>query len=164
MGGLSKPRLGSKRGSRSLRLRPGMQSDVFRNSIRNGSRRLVPMKASKASSKPIELMRAKPRDEFPNCRAPASVPAHLQGIRILARGPERDFVVMERATINRIGSETGCHTCGTMNPGTPLNNFVLDHQPPSAWNPLGRPQRLYPQCLSCSSKQGNWISRNGGRR
>ena len=91
-------------------------------------------------------------------------PGSFAGDSILARGPERDFVVMERATINRIGSETGCHTCGTMNPGTPLNNFVLDHQPPTAWNPLGRPQRLYPQCLSCSSKQGNWISRNGGRR
>ena len=91
-------------------------------------------------------------------------PGPFAGGSIPARGPERDFVVMERATINRIGSETGCHTCGTMNPGTPLDNFVLDHQPPTAWNPLGRAQRLYPQCLTCSSKQGNWISRNGGRR
>jgi hypothetical protein len=41
---------------------------------------------------------------------------------------------------------------------------VLDHQPPTAWNPLGRSQRLYPQCFSCSARQGNWISRNGGRR
>ena len=91
-------------------------------------------------------------------------PGPFAGGSIPARGPERDFVVMERTTINRIGSETGCHTCGTMNSGTPLDNFVLDHQPPTAWNPLGRAQRLYPQCLTCSSKQGNWISRNGGRR
>jgi len=91
-------------------------------------------------------------------------PGPFAGESIPARGPDRDFVVMERANINRIGSETGCHTCGTMNPGTPLDNFVLDHQPPTAWNPLGHPQRLYPQCLSCSSRQGNWISRNGGRR
>jgi len=91
-------------------------------------------------------------------------PGPFAGDSIPARGPDRDFVVMERANINRIGSETGCHTCGTMNPRTPLDNFVLDHQPPTAWNPLGRPQRLYPQCLSCSSRQGNWISRNGGRR
>src|SRR6478735_9306355 len=73
-------------------------------------------------------------------------PGPFAGDSIPARGPDRDFVVMERANINRIGSETGCHTCGTMNPGTPLDNFVLDHQPPTAWNPLGRPQRLYPQC------------------
>lgn len=91
-------------------------------------------------------------------------PGPFAGESIPARGPERDFISGERGEINRIGSETGCHTCGTMNPGTPLENFVLDHQPPTAWNPLNRSQRLYPQCWSCSSKQGNWISRNGGRR
>ena len=91
-------------------------------------------------------------------------PGRFAGGSITARGPERDFVAAERGAINRIGSETGCHTCGTMSPGTPLENFVLDHQPPTAWNPLGRSQRLYPQCFSCSARQGNWISRNGGRR
>ena len=91
-------------------------------------------------------------------------PGPFAGGSIPARGPERDFIAAERSAINRIGSETGCHTCGTMSPGTPLENFVLDHQPPTAWNPLGRSQRLYPQCFSCSARQGNWISRNGGRR
>ena len=91
-------------------------------------------------------------------------PGVFAGESIQARGPERDFSAAERREINRIGSETGCHTCGVINPGTPLENFVIDHQPPTAWNPLGRSQRLYPQCISCSSKQGNWISRNGGRR
>jgi hypothetical protein len=91
-------------------------------------------------------------------------PGPFAGESIPARGPERDFFSGERGEINRIGSETGCHTCGTMNPGTPLENFVVDHQPPTAWNPLNRSQRLYPQCWSCSSKQGSWISRNGGRR
>jgi hypothetical protein len=91
-------------------------------------------------------------------------PGTFAGESIRARGPERDFTAAERREINRIGSEKGCHTCGITDPGTPLENFVIDHQPPTAWNPLGRSQRLYPQCLSCSSKQGNWISRNGGRR
>jgi hypothetical protein len=91
-------------------------------------------------------------------------PGPFAGESIPARGPERDFSAAERREINRIGSEKGCHTCGITNPGTPLENFVIDHQPPTAWNPLSRSQRLYPQCISCSSKQGNWISRNGGRR
>jgi len=91
-------------------------------------------------------------------------PGIFAGESIPARGPERDFSAAERREINRVGSEKGCHTCGSTNPGTPLENFVIDHQPPTAWNPLSRSQRLYPQCISCSSKQGNWISRNGGRR
>jgi len=87
-------------------------------------------------------------------------PGPFAGESIPARGPSRDFNALERGEVNRIFSQTGCHTCGTFNPGTPLGNAVLDHQPPNAWNPYGRPQRLYPQCLSCSSRQGNWISRN----
>jgi hypothetical protein len=83
---------------------------------------------------------------------------------IPARGSGRDFNVWERREGNHIFSRRGCHTCGTFNPGTPSGNCVLDHQPPTAWNPYGRSQRLYPQCLSCSSRQGNWISRNGGLR
>ena len=78
MGGLSKPRLGSKPDLRSLRLRPETQFGVFKNSIQNGGRRLVLMKASKVLSKPIEVILAKPRDEFPNCRVPALVLAHSQ--------------------------------------------------------------------------------------
>jgi len=58
-----------------------MQFGVFRSSIQNGNPRLVRTKASKASSKPIELMRAKPRDEFPNCRVPALVRVHSQEIQ-----------------------------------------------------------------------------------
>ena len=81
-----------------------------------------------------------------------------------ARGPERDFTAAERREINRIGYEMGCHTCGIKSPGTPTGNFVVDHQPSTAWNPQGRSQRLYPHCRSCSGKQGNWIMQNGGRR
>jgi RHS repeat-associated protein len=61
---------------------------------------------------------------------------------------------MQRTEINRIGQTTGCHTCGTKNPGTPSGNFVVDHQPPSALNPIGNPQRGYPHCVDCSWRQG----------
>ena len=80
-------------------------------------------------------------------------PGVFAGKSIQARGPERDFTAAERREINQIGSETGCHTCGVINSGTPLENFVIDHQPPTAWNPLGRLQRLYPQCISCRSSR-----------
>ena len=76
------------------------------------------------------------------------------GKSIAARSASRDFTEAERAEINRIGSETGCHTCGTTTPGTKSGNFIPDHQPPSALNPTGVPQRLYPQCLECSREQG----------
>jgi hypothetical protein len=84
-------------------------------------------------------------------------PGPFAGESIPARGPERNFTAAERSEINRIGAETGCHTCGTKNPGTTSENFVLDHQAPNALTPLGRPQRLYPQCISCSDSQGGSI-------
>lgn len=76
---------------------------------------------------------------------------------IPARGPQRDFTAQERADINRIGQETGCHTCGTKDPGTKSGNFVLDHQPANQLNPNGEPQRLYPHCLHCSQVQGGEV-------
>ena len=83
---------------------------------------------------------------------------------ISARGPERNFTELERADVNRFGYETGCHTCGTRDPGTRYGNFVLDHQPPDALNHLGRHQRLFPHCLTCSLRQGGWISSRGSSR
>jgi hypothetical protein len=47
-------------------------------------------------------------------------------------------------------------------PGTRLGNWVPDHQLPSAISQLGRPQRLYPQCLDCSLRQGGWITNHNG--
>jgi len=91
-------------------------------------------------------------------------PGPFAGESLTARGPERDFMVIERREINRIGAETGCHTCGTFDPGTRSGNFVPDHEPPNALNPTGRSQRLFPQCSPCSSRQGNWITRNRGLR
>jgi hypothetical protein len=87
-------------------------------------------------------------------------PGPFAGESIPARGPSRDFTVQERALIDRIGYSTGCHTCGTRDPGTMWRHFVPDHQPPTARNPLGKPQHLYPHCVACSRNQGLWITRN----
>jgi RHS repeat-associated protein len=84
-------------------------------------------------------------------------PGEHAGDSIPARGPGRDFTPEEREKINEIGEKSGCHTCGTKDPGTKSGNFVPDHQPPSAVNPEGKPQRLYPQCLGCSRTQGGEV-------
>lgn len=77
-----------------------------------------------------------------------------------ARSPARNWTKSEIRENNRIGREYGCHTCGTMQPGTRSGNFFVDHQLPNAWNPSGGPQRLFPHCATCSARQGNWIWRN----
>jgi RHS repeat-associated protein len=76
------------------------------------------------------------------------------GDSIPASGTRQPFTAAERAQINRIGQQSGCHTCGTMNPGTKSGNFVPDHQPVSALNLEAVPQRLFPQSISCSRAQG----------
>lgn len=81
-------------------------------------------------------------------------PGPFAGESIPARSASQTFNSSERAVMNRIGSETGCHSCGTTTAGTKSGNFVPDHQPVSSLNKSGAPQRLYPQCLSCSKKQG----------
>jgi hypothetical protein len=81
---------------------------------------------------------------------------------ILAQGAGRRFTRQEGATINILGSESGCHTCGTPSPGTPSGNWVPDHQLPNAINPPGTRQRLYPQCLTCSQRQGGWLKNHLG--
>lgn len=84
-------------------------------------------------------------------------PGPHAGESIPARGPQRDFTPQERADINRIGQETGCHTCGSKDPGTKSGNHIPDHQPPNQLNPNGGPQQLYPHCLSCSRTQGGEV-------
>ncbi len=91
------------------------------------------------------------------------LPGPFAGESIPARGPGRANAAEQRE-INRIGSETGCNSCGTTNPGTKTGNFVADHHIPSMLNPLGRAQRLYPQCLSCSNQQGPSVYHFGQRR
>jgi RHS repeat-associated protein len=79
---------------------------------------------------------------------------------IPARGPAPNFTAAERAAVRQIGEGSGCHTCGTMNPGTKSGNFVLDHQPPSGLVKPGTPQQLYPQCATCSfPRQANEVKR-----
>jgi RHS repeat-associated protein len=73
---------------------------------------------------------------------------------IPASSTAQTFTSAERAAINRIGAETGCHSCGSLDPGTKSGNFVPDHQPVTSLSPPGTPQQLYPQCLTCSKQQG----------
>ncbi len=77
---------------------------------------------------------------------------------IPARGSQRNFTTAERETVNEIGRVSGCHTCGTKNPGTKSGNFVLDHQPATGVNVTRSPQRLFPQCLTCSRRQGGDVT------
>ena len=86
--------------------------------------------------------------------APDLKPGPYAGKSIPARSPAQKFTPAERAAINEIGETSGCHSCGTTNPGTKSGNFVPDHQPPSALNTTGAPQQLYPQCIDCSRQQG----------
>ena len=85
-------------------------------------------------------------------------PGPHAGGSVPARGPQRNFTPGERAKINEIGQEKGCHTCGTTTAGTKSGNFVPDHQPPNKVNPPGGPQNLYPHCKSCSNSQGGTLS------
>jgi len=90
---------------------------------------------------------------------PTFRPGPHAGESIPARSTSQRFTAAERTEMNRIGETTGCHTCGTTNPGTRSGNFVPDHQPPSALAPEGTPQQLYPQCINCSREQGLAIAR-----
>ena len=81
-------------------------------------------------------------------------PGPFAGASIPARSAAQTFTSAERTAINKIGQTTGCHTCGTTNPGTKSGNFVPDHQPVSSLNSANAPQQLLPQCLTCSRQQG----------
>ena len=86
-----------------------------------------------------------------------AAPGEFAGESISARGPQRNFTGSERSEINRIGRDTGCHGCGTREPGTESENVVPDHQPPSALNRNLDAQRLYPHCVGCSTSQGGHL-------
>ena len=90
---------------------------------------------------------------------PTFAPGPHSGRSIPARSSAQEFTDNERAAVDAIGSKTGCHTCGTKNPGTKTGHFVPDHQPPTRLNADNRPQRLYPQCVHCSREQGLPIAR-----
>ncbi|MBT2539041.1 DUF6531 domain-containing protein [Arthrobacter sp. ISL-69] len=63
----------------------------------------------------------------------------------------------ERRELNAIGEKYGCHSCGTVTPGTKSGNWIGDHQAPTRLNSPGTPQVLYPHCQKCSNDQGLWI-------
>jgi RHS repeat-associated protein len=77
---------------------------------------------------------------------------------IPARGPQRNFNTAERAANKANFEASGCHTCGTRTAGTKSGNAVLDHQPPTGVNENNAAQRLYPQCLACSRRQGGDVN------
>ncbi|MEZ5312667.1 MAG: hypothetical protein R2862_02940 [Thermoanaerobaculia bacterium] len=52
----------------------------------------------------------------------------------------------------------GCHTCGTKIAGTKSGNPISDHIPPIALNSDGQPFELYPQCATCSARQGAQVA------
>lgn len=79
-------------------------------------------------------------------------PGPYAGESVRASGPR--ITSAEQAEVNRIGQESGCHSCGSMEPGTKRGDFVGDHQPPTSLNRNAAPQSLYPQCLQCSRIQG----------
>jgi RHS repeat-associated protein len=85
-------------------------------------------------------------------------PGSFSESSIPARGPQRNFNTAERAAGNAIGDKSGCHTCGAKTPGTKSGNWVLDHQPPTGVNASNAAQRLFPQCLTCSQRQGGDVT------
>ncbi|MEV0956972.1 polymorphic toxin-type HINT domain-containing protein, partial [Streptomyces sp. NPDC049951] len=74
---------------------------------------------------------------------------------IPARSQSQRFTQAEKDAINRIGDWFGCHSCGASSPGRP--NWTPDHQPVSRFVLPGAPQRLYPHCMTCSSRQGGLV-------
>lgn len=85
---------------------------------------------------------------------------------------ERYATSSQRAIIEKLGSKFGCHTCGTHMRFSPQSfRFVSDHMPPKAvaeqinnrwYNRLLQTKlkyRFYPQCITCSTKQGQILSK-----
>jgi RHS repeat-associated protein len=75
---------------------------------------------------------------------------------IASPSKSQTFSAAIRRQIDDLGYTFGCHTCGILDPASRGGRFVPDHQPISSWVPDGYPQRLYPQCLTCSRQQAGW--------
>ena len=116
-----------------------------------------------------------PASKLRRCSPVCSLPSQWRRLGHRCRGPEFNPISWAVATgavpigpgrptksqqtiINEIGKASGCHTCGTMDPGTKSRNFVVDHQPPNALNGNKTPQQGYPQCLNCSQRQGGEVN------
>jgi HK97 family phage portal protein len=99
-------------------------------------------------------------DEKPSdpAKVPPSVgPGPFAGDSVPAGDTPRP-TAEEQAQIDAIGDRSGCHSCGTMDPGTKSGRWVGDHQPPTSLNEDRRPQRYYPHCLKCSRTQGGHVT------
>ena len=100
---------------------------------------------------------APPMGAVPTPKSSTLSPGPYAGDSIPASGPSRQFTEAEREAVNAIGQKSGCHTCGSLDPGTKSGNFIPDHQPPSRLAPE-QPQQLYPQCQGCSRRQGGEVN------
>ena len=74
------------------------------------------------------------------------------------KGKSRNFSANTRKVINELGNKNGCHSCGVKRPGTKSGNWIPDHLPANSLAKKRVKQRLYPQCLKCSRKQGGRLS------
>jgi hypothetical protein len=81
----------------------------------------------------------------PFAREWVTLPPNTTGRRVTAA---------QRREIERIGREFGCHRCGSRNPGTPLDRWVVDHQSALKYEDVFR---LYPHCATCSASQGGRV-------
>jgi RHS repeat-associated protein len=84
-------------------------------------------------------------------------PGPFAGEGVSLRGAGR-LNAAERAGVNAEGNALGCRTCGTSAVGTKSGSWIGDHQPVSALNKSGAPQRGYPHCATCSATQGGYAS------
>jgi hypothetical protein len=82
-------------------------------------------------------------------------PGPFAGKSIPATGPRASSA--ETKAVTEIDKDTGCHICGTTDPGMKSGNFIADHMKPTSIAG-GEPQRLYPSCLACSNTQGGFLS------
>ncbi len=119
-----------------------------------------PVQATPRQAAELAAVEAQARERFSELQSHGIGPGPFFREGFPARGPDRNFYSRERQEVNRMFFTHGCHTCGTREPGTPSGNAVLDHQPPTGFNPLGRRQYLLPHCLTCSLRQGGWIRQN----
>lgn len=72
-------------------------------------------------------------------------------------GPFTRPSARQRAELQRIGEQFGCHTCGARNPGTRSGAWIFDHQVPSALGGLNAGRWGVPHCALCSRRSGGYI-------